>query len=63
VFPEWGSSKSTLFIIAFLVGVLIYAISNTGTGSAKQRLIGAAIALLNSFLLAASAMGIDVVTR
>jgi hypothetical protein len=62
VFPAWGPSRITLLVVAGLVGALIYTISETARHTPKDRIISVAIAVLNSFFLAASALGIDVVT-
>jgi len=62
VFPAWGGSKVTLLVIALVVGTLIYLISSGGKGTVRERAIGIFIAIFNSFFLAATAMGIDLVT-
>lgn len=62
VFPEWGTSKLVPFIGAFVLGVFIYYISLPENPPRRLKIIGAGIALLNSFFLAASALGIQTAT-
>ena len=62
VFPGWGETRITLLVVAALVGALIYMISETTRQTPKDRVVAVAIAVLNTFFLAASALGIDVVT-
>jgi hypothetical protein len=63
VFPRWGTTKLLLLGISFVVGVLIYWISQTDHMTAKEKGISAGIAFFNCFFLAASALGIDVVSK
>jgi hypothetical protein len=62
VFPGWGSSRLTLLLIALLVGALLFVISERKGHTIRERLVAVAIAILNSFFLAASALGIDAAT-
>jgi hypothetical protein len=58
VFKGWGKSPVVALVIALLVGTLIWAVSTTRGESMKDKLIGAAIAVINSFSIAATALGI-----
>jgi hypothetical protein len=58
VFPSWGKKPVVAFVIALLMGMLIWVASITKDQTKKDRLIGAAIAIINSFSLAATALGI-----
>ena len=58
VFPSWGSSNLVPLVVSLLVGMLIYAMSDV-PGTTKDRLISFAIAILNSFTLAAAALGVN----
>jgi hypothetical protein len=59
VFPGWGESRSTLLVVALAVGALLFVISDRKGQTTRERIISIAIAVLNSFFLAASALGID----
>lgn len=59
------SDKGWALAIAVLVGAFIFLINEnaqTTTPTANQRLIAGGIALINSFLLAAAALGINAAT-
>jgi len=58
VFPTWGASHYTLFGIGLLAGFLIYLIGINAQMSRKDKIIAFGIALINSFFLMASALGI-----
>jgi hypothetical protein len=59
--PSAAGSQLVAVIIAFVIGLFIYAISVDWTASLRERLIALGIALINCFFLAASALGISVV--
>lgn len=59
VFPEWGSLKIIPLFTSFFVGLLIYYFSTTDGTPLKDRIAGFFIAIINSFFLTASALGID----
>jgi hypothetical protein len=58
VFPSWGKKPVVALVIALLMGTLIWAVSTTRGQSTRDKLIGGAIAIINSFSLAATALGI-----
>jgi hypothetical protein len=58
VFPSWGKKAVVALVIALLLGMLIWVVSINKDQSKKDMFIGAAIAILNSFSLAATALGI-----
>lgn len=58
VFPDWGGSKAALLGVVLLVGALIYLISEPPGGTWRDRLVGLGVAVINSFLLAAAALGL-----
>ncbi len=58
-FPAWGGENATLLVIALLVGTLVYLISENPGASGQERLVGIGVAIVNSFLLAAAALGIS----
>ncbi len=59
VWPAWGNTKVVPLVIALLVGGLIHVISVTPGTTRRDGFIGLAVAVLNSFSLAATALGID----
>jgi hypothetical protein len=59
VFPTWGTQKWLLLVISLFVGIVIYAISIKPGTTRKDLGIGFAVALINSFVLAAAALGIN----
>lgn len=61
VFPELSESKLVPLITALVVGLLVYSISEKNETTLKTKIEGIAIAIVNSFSLAATAMGIDTV--
>jgi hypothetical protein len=58
--PSWHDVKLVLFVIALIVGMLIYLLSDDKGNDVKSKVSSFIIALLNSFMLAAAALGIDV---
>lgn len=62
VFPSLGPSKLVPLVTAFLVGTFIYYISLPENASTRVRITGAGIGIINSFFLAASALGVDIAT-
>jgi hypothetical protein len=58
----WKDDEIVLFIIALIIGMLIYLLSDDKGDDAKSKVSSFIIALLNSFMLAAAALGIDVAT-
>jgi hypothetical protein len=58
-FPAWGTSFAVPLGAALLIGLLIYLISENPGPTPKDKAIGIAVALLNSFTLAATALGIN----
>jgi hypothetical protein len=63
VFPGWGVNVYVPFVLALLVGLLIYFQSAPAGSSNKDRLLGVIFALLNSMTLAATALGISEATK
>lgn len=59
--PAWGASQIVAVIIAFVIGLFIFAISIDWNAPLRDRLIALGIAVINCFFLAASALGISVV--
>jgi hypothetical protein len=59
VVPILKDSNLVPLIAAFVVGLLVYAISITKQMTSREKLIGLVIAVINCFFLAASALGID----
>jgi len=53
-------SKVVLLAVSLLVGFLIFLMSETRGMTPRQKFIAAIIAFINSLLIAASALGIDV---
>jgi hypothetical protein len=60
VVESWRDSELLSLILAIIVGMFIYYIGLTGNIQRRDRTIGFGIAIINSFLLAASALGINV---
>lgn len=63
VFPAMKGSTLVPLILAFVVGLLVYGISITKQMTTREKLIGLVIAVINSFFLAAGALGISAVTQ
>ncbi len=59
VYPVLSSNKEIPLVLALFVGMLIYWQSELPSQDRKSRIIGFSFALLNSFTLAAAALGID----
>ena len=59
VFPSWGGSKVVPLVAALAVGLLIYFLSEKPALTRKDQIVGLGIAVLNSFTLAATALGIS----
>jgi hypothetical protein len=62
VFPGLEGFVALPLVIAFLVGGLIYYISITPKMSGREKVIALGVAFINCFILAASALGIEVAT-
>ncbi len=62
VFP-WGGEKWVALVLALAVGAVIYCMSEPQGGTRKDKIAAAAVALFNSFNLAAAALGITHVTE
>jgi hypothetical protein len=63
VFPSWGGEKWVALAIALFIGSLIFLMSEPAGGTRKDRIAAAGFALLNSFTLAAAALGITEITK
>lgn len=55
----WGTNKLVPFVLALIVGLLIYLQTETPGVKPKDKIIGFGFALLNSVTLAATALGIN----
>jgi len=60
--PSWGSSKLLAIGLSLIVGMFIYWQSAPVDGTTKEKTIGFVFALINSFAIAAAALGIDSTT-
>lgn len=60
--PSWGSSKLLAVALALFVGMLIYWQSAPVDGTKKEKFTGFVFALINSFAIAAAALGIGSTT-
>jgi len=60
--PSWGNSKVLAIVLSVIVGMLIYWQSAPVDGTKKEKIIGFAFALINSFVIAAAALGINSAT-
>jgi hypothetical protein len=62
MFPTWGASTAVLLVLSLVVGGIIFSISVSAPTSQpkdfKGWLVGGAIAVINSLLLAAAALGV-----
>ncbi len=56
--PRWGEARLVPVVLALLIGLLIYLTSVTRSAGWRQRLGELGIALVNSFTIAAAALGI-----
>ena len=60
--PAWGESKLLLLGLSLLIGLVIYW-STAPTGlTTKDKVLGVVFAVINSFAIAAAALGIDTAT-
>ena len=58
--PVWAANLGVGIVIAFAIGLFIYALSvNWQTDTLEQKLKALGIAIINCFFLAASALGIS----
>lgn len=57
--PTWGSSKLLAIVLSLFVGMLIYWQSVPGSGTSREKITGFVFALINSFAIAAAALGIS----
>jgi hypothetical protein len=57
--PSWGSSKLLAVTLSLFVGMLIYWQSAPVDGTKKEKFTGFVFALINSFAIAAAALGIS----
>jgi hypothetical protein len=60
VFPKLGASNVPLFLVSLAIGLFVFYISLNPQGSRRESVQGFGIAMINSFFLAASALGIQV---
>jgi len=54
-----ASNKLALILFSLVLGMLIYWASSPVVGKLKDKLIGAVFALLNSFAIAATVLGLE----
>ncbi|MGE5425284.1 MAG: hypothetical protein ACM3N9_07955 [Syntrophothermus sp.] len=62
VFPAWGGSYPTLFIISLFMGILLFFLGISATMTIREKIISFIISLLNSFMLTASTLGMSSIT-
>lgn len=60
--PSWANSKLLAIVLSLIVGMLIYWQSAPVYGTKKEKITGFAFALINSFAIAAAALGINSTT-
>ncbi|HEY0079696.1 MAG TPA: hypothetical protein VGB73_13865 [Pyrinomonadaceae bacterium] len=58
VVQGWGRNKTVPIVIALIIGALIYLMSADKGQTASQKIVRFVIALINSLMLAATALGI-----
>lgn len=59
VMPEWGASRWFPVVLSLLVGMLIYWQGTPPGGTLREKVTGFLFALINSFAIAAAALGLD----
>jgi hypothetical protein len=59
VLPGLTGNNLFTLIIAFIIGIIIYLISIDDKMSLREKTIGFVLAIINSFFLAASALGLQ----
>lgn len=59
VIPGVAENKIVPLVVALVIGALIYLMSADKGQDAKAKLAGVVIAVINSFMLAAAALGLD----
>lgn len=59
VFSALGNNNLLTLIIAFVIGLIIYLISINNEMNVREKIIGFVLAIINSFFLAASALGLQ----
>lgn len=60
---SWGKPEYVLLIIALVVGLLIYLATVSKGTDLKQKIIEIGVAIINSFTIAAAALGIGEITK
>lgn len=61
--PAWGNSKPLAIGLSLIVGMFIYWQSAPIDGTTREKTIGFVFALINSFAIAAAALGISSTTQ
>lgn len=56
--PSWNSSKLVPLIIALVIGLLIYLATVSHGTDFRQKILEAGVAFINTFTIAAAALGI-----
>lgn len=59
VFPAWNGNPKLALLVALVVGVVIFVNSKTNAKTASTKFVAVAVAIFNSFMLAATALGIN----
>lgn len=59
VFPNYANSEKIVLLISIIIGIIIYCISLNKDMNTKDKIIALSLAIINSFFLAASALGIE----
>lgn len=57
--PSFAGSKLCALVLSILVGIAIYAASETPVGTVREKFSGYFFAFINSFAIAATVLGID----
>ena len=60
--PGWGESKALIVGLSLLIGLLIYWNTAASGRTTKERVLGVLFALINSFAIAAAALGLETAT-
>jgi hypothetical protein len=61
VYPAWRTEKLVPLVLSFLIGAVIYLLSDDQGTTWRERLGRIAVGIINCFFLAAAALGIGTV--
>jgi hypothetical protein len=61
--PSWSDKKLVPLIVALVIGLLIYLVTVSQGTDFRQKLVEAGVAIINTFTIAAAALGIGDISQ